>query len=171
MSQQISENENKNNMSDHDQVKKYLTFLLNEKTYAVSILKIKEILEYGKVTPIPKMPEFVYGAINLRGKVVPVVDLRQCLEQTHCEINKRSCIVIIEVAHNNKAANIGIIVDSVSKVMDFNISDIERAPSLGSGVNTEFIEGMGKIDDQFVIMLNIDTIMSQEEMNTLVKVG
>jgi len=152
---------------DTQQTKKYLTFLLKEKTFAISILKIKEILEYGKVTPIPKMPDFVSGAINLRGKVVPVVDLRKCLEQENCEISKRSCIVIIEVAHNHSSANIGIIVDAVSKVMDFSPADIEKAPRLGETINTEFIEGLGKLDDQFVILLNMDKIMSMEEISKL----
>ncbi|MDH3325426.1 MAG: chemotaxis protein CheW [Gammaproteobacteria bacterium] len=156
-----------NRIVDKAQVKKYLTFLLDEKTYAVSILKVKEILEYDTVTPIPKMPDFVFGAINLRGKVVPVVDLRQCLEQKKCEIGKRSCIVIIEVAHNAASANIGIVVDAVSKVMDFNFSDIEKAPALGESIDTDFIEAMGKIDDQFVIMLNIDKIMTMEEVSKL----
>jgi len=156
--------------TDKEFAKKYLTFLLNEKTFAVSILKVKEILEYGTVTPIPKMPNFVFGAINLRGKVVPVVDLRQCLEQQQCEINKRSCIVIIEVAHKNVSTNIGIIVDAVSKVLDFSTADIELAPQLGESINTEFIEGMGKLNDQFVILLNIDKIVSLEEIDKLTEV-
>lgn len=147
--------------------KKYLTFILNDKTFAISILRIKEILEYGEITVIPKMPDFVSGAINLRGKVVPVIDLRQCLEQQNSEINKRSCIVIIEVMYNNTSVNVGIIVDAVSKVMDFEAADIESAPSLGNSVNTDFIEGMGKLNGQFVVMLNMDKIMSTEELGTL----
>jgi len=168
MNQQVSDIQKR--VVDKQPAKKYLTFLLNEKTYAVSILNVKEILEYGTVTAIPKMPDFVYGAINLRGKVVPVVDLRQCLEQKECEINKRSCIVIIEVAHDNSSRNIGVIVDSVSKVMDFEAEDIERAPTLGENINTEFIDGMGKIGDQFVIMLNISKILSLEDISKLTAV-
>jgi len=167
MQQVVSDKTVDNKLTGNQYVQKYLTFLLNNKTFAVSILKVKEILEYGLVTPIPKMPDFVSGAINLRGKVVPVVDLRQCLEQQGSDINKRSCIVIIEIAHQGLSANIGIIVDAVSKVMDFQPADIECAPSLGGSVNTDFIEGMGKLDDQFVIMLNMDKIMSMEEIGKL----
>ena len=154
-------------MIDSQQAKKYLTFLLNDKIYAINILKIKEILEYVEITPIPKMPIFVPGAINVRGKLIPVIDLNQCLCQEHSEINKRSCIVIIEVVYNNSSANIGLIVDAVNKVMDFKSVDIEQAQCFGESINTDFIEGLGKMDDQFIVMLNIDKIMSAEEFSKL----
>lgn len=153
--------------NDQQYSHKYLTFLLREKIFAVSILKVKEIIEYGTVTPIPKMPDFVYGAINLRGKVVPVIDLMQRLEGDECEISKRSCIIIVEIKYGQEALNMGIIVDAVSKVMDFNQSDIEAAPSFGGNINTNFIEGMGKINDQFVIILNINKILSMEDLEIL----
>ena len=158
-----------NRVSEKESVQKYLTFLLNDKTFAVSILKVKEILEYCTVTPIPKMPDYVCGAINLRGKVVPVVDLTHCLNQETSELTKRSCIVIIEMIQNNVTVKIGIIVDAVSKVLDFHASDIERAPELGENINTDFIEGMGKIGDQFVVMLNVDKIISMEEFDQFTK--
>ena len=155
----------KDDQQQHSQ--KYLTFLLGDKTFAVSILQVKEIMEYGTVTHIPRMPDFIYGAINLRGKVVPVVDLMQRLENNGCEISKRSCIVIVELKYSEEAINIGIIVDAVSKVMDFNVGDIEPAPSFGGNIQTDFIEGMGKLDDQFVVLLNINNILSMKDLALL----
>jgi len=153
--------------AQQDLVMKYLTFLLGEKSYAISILKIKEILEYGSVTPIPKMPDFICGAINLRGKLVPVIDLLERLGNGKSEIEKRSCIVIVEMEFANEALSIGVIVDAVSKVMDFKNSDIEAAPSFGGTVETDFIEGMGKVDEEFVIILNIDRVLSLDDLALL----
>lgn len=153
--------------AQQDLVMKYLTFLLGEKSYAISILKIKEILEYGSVTPIPKMPDFICGAINLRGKLVPVIDLLERLGNGKSEIEKRSCIVIVEMKFSSEILSIGVIVDAVSKVMDFKNSDIEPAPSFGGSVETDFIEGMGKVDEDFVIILNIDRVLSLDDLALL----
>jgi len=148
---------------------KYLTFLLADKLYAVSILKIKEIIEYGTVTPIPTMPSFICGAINIRGGAVPVIDLMQRLEGGGSEIGKRSCIVIVELKHNNCNINVGIIVDSVNRVMDFTANEIEPAPTFGGSIRTDFIEGMGKSNEDFIIILNIDSVLSMEDLNTLME--
>lgn len=153
--------------AQQDLVMKYLTFILGDKSYAISILKIKEILEYGSVTPIPKMPDFICGAINLRGKLVPVIDLLERLGNGKSEIEKRSCIVIVEMTFGNEVLNIGVIVDAVSKVMDFKKSEIEEAPSFGGTVETDFIEGMGKVDEDFVIILNIDCVLSLGDLSLL----
>lgn len=155
------------NTTDAHSVQKYLTFLLNEKMFAVSIMKVKEILEYGTVTPIPKMPDFISGAINLRGKIVPVVDLNQCLNGGKSEIGKRTCIVIVELNYADKSARVGITVDAVSKVLDLKKSDIQEAPSLGESLNTDYIEGMGSLGEQFVIVLNIEKIISIEQFNQI----
>ncbi len=148
---------------------KYLTFLLANKLYAFSILKVKEIIEYGTVTPIPTMPSFICGAINIRGGAVPVIDLLRRLEGSNSEIGKRSCIVIVELAHEDGNVNIGVIVDSVNRVMDFNTNDIEPAPTFGGAIRTDFIEGMGKSDEDFIIILNIDSILSMEDLDVLMK--
>ena len=150
-------------------VQKYLTFILGRKTYAVSILKVKEIMEYGLVTSIPKMPSFVCGAINLRGRVVPVIDLLQRLEDEHCEIEKRSCIIIIEMTYAAGTMNVGIIVNAVSKVIDFTNADIEAAPSFGGTVNVDFMEGMGKVGEDFIIILNIDKVLSLQDFEKLIE--
>ena len=164
---QLVEKNNEIASAQQDLVMKYLTFLLGEKSYAISILKIKEILEYGSVTPIPKMPDFICGAINLRGKLVPVIDLLERLGNGKSKIEKRSCIVIVEMKFSNEVLSIGVIVDTVSKVMDFKNSDIETAPSFGGTVETDFIEGMGKIDEDFVIILNIDRVLSLDDLTLL----
>lgn len=153
--------------AQQDLVMKYLTFLLADKSYAISILKIKEILEYGTVTPIPKMPDFICGAINLRGKLVPVIDLLERLGNGKSEIEKRSCIVIVEMKFSNEVLTIGVIVDAVSKVMDFRNSDVETAPSFGGSIDTDFIEGMGKVEEEFVIILNIDRVLSLNDLARL----
>jgi len=150
-----------------DLVMKYLTFLLGDKSYAISILKIKEILEYGSVTPIPKMPDFICGAINLRGQIVPVIDLLERLGNGKSDVGKRSCIVIVEMKFSNETLSIGVIVDAVSKVMDFKNSDIEPAPSFGGAVETDFIDGMGKVGENFVVILNIDRVLSLNDLSSL----
>jgi len=163
----LVEKNNEVSSAQQDLIMKYLSFLLGDKSYAISILKIKEIIEYGTVTPIPKMPDFICGAINLRGKLVPVIDLLERLGNGKSEIGKRSCIVIVEIAFGENILNIGVIVDAVSRVMDFKKSDIESAPSFGGTIETNFIEGMGKVDDEFVIILNIDCILSLGDLTLL----
>ena len=156
-----------NKYEDIRRMQKYLTFFLNEKPYAVSIMKAKEILEYEKVTTIPRMPNFIFGAINIRGKIIPVIDLCQCLEDQSSEITRRSCIVVVEVKYNDKMTNVGILVDAVSQVMDFSALDIEPSPQLGLDINADFIEGMAKLKDQFVVLLNIDNILLMEGMDKI----
>lgn len=148
-------------------VMKYLTFLLDDTSYALSILKIKEIIEYVVVTPIPRMPDFIKGAINLRGKLVPVIDLSERLDCGKSQINNRSSIIIIEMSFSNEVLNVGILVDAVSKVMDFKKTDIETAPTFGGSIDTDFIEGMGKVRDEFVVILNIDRILTIEDLTIL----
>jgi len=155
--------------TEHNYVKKYLTFLLSDKSYAISILRINEIIEYGVVTPIPRMPDFICGAINLRGSVVPVIDLQERLDKGKSAISNRSCIVIVEMKFSNDTLNIGLIVDAVSRVMDFKASEIETAPSFGGSIETDFIEGMGKVNEEFVVILNIDRVLSLDNLTKIAK--
>jgi purine-binding chemotaxis protein CheW len=166
---QISTKNDELATAQQDLVMKYLTFLLGDKSYAISILKIKEIIEYGVVTPIPRMPEFICGAINLRGSVVPVIDLQERLGKGKSDITNRSCIVIIEMQFSSETLNIGVIVDAVSRVMDLKASEIERAPSFGGAIETDFIEGMGKVNEEFVVILNVDRVLSLDNLNILSK--
>jgi len=142
----------------------YLTFTLRKEMFAIGILNIKEILEYGQLTAVPMMPEFIRGVINLRGAVVPVVDLSARFGDKPVDITKRTCIVIIEVATDDDRQDIGVVVDAVSEVLEIPASEVEPAPAFGASIRADFIEGMGKIDGDFVIILNVDKVLSANEL-------
>jgi purine-binding chemotaxis protein CheW len=145
--------------------KQYLTFTLKEEMYAIGILHIKEILEYNNVTPVPMMPNFIKGVINLRGAVVPVVDLAARFGGQQSSIVKRTCIVIIEIANEEGIQDIGVMVDAVSEVIEISRSNIEPAPAFGAQIRADFIQGMGKINSKFVIILQVDKVLSVDEMS------
>lgn len=149
---------------DHQQ---YLTFMLGGETYAMGILAIKEIIEYGNLTEVPRMPEFIRGVINLRGAVVPVIDLGARFGKQATSVTRRTCIVIIEVANGEETQDIGVMVDAVNEVLEISAGEIEPAPSFGANIRADFIDGMGKLDGKFVIILNIHQVLSVEEMATL----
>ena len=149
----------------------YLTFMLGGETYAMGILAIKEIIEYGNITEVPRMPDFIRGVINLRGAVVPVIDLGARFGKRATDISRRTCIVIIEVANGEGTQDIGVMVDAVNEVLEISASEIEPAPSFGANIRADFIDGMGKINGKFVIILNIHQVLSVEEMATLAGVG
>ena len=149
----------------------YLTFLLGGEMFAIGILNIKEIIEYGQLTTVPMMPEFIRGVINLRGRVVPVVDLMSRFGRDSTETTKRTCIVIIEVATDDEKQDVGIVVDSVSEVLEIAADEIEPPPSFGAKIRADFISGMGKVNGKFVIILSVDRVLSVEEMATLAAVS
>lgn len=149
----------------------YLTFLLGGEMFAIGILGIKEIIEYGKLTTVPMMPEFIRGVINLRGAVVPVIDLAARFGREPSKITRRSCIVIIEVEAGEDRQDVGVIVDSVSEVLEIPAEEIEPAPAFGARIRTDFINGMGKVGGKFVILLDINHVLSIEEMAELALVG
>jgi len=145
----------------------YLTFMLGGETYAMGILAIKEIIEYGNLTEVPRMPDFIRGVINLRGAVVPVIDLGARFGKQATNITRRTCIVIIEVANGEETQDIGVMVDAVNEVLEISAGEIEPAPSFGANIRADFIDGMGKIEGKFVIILNIHQVLSVEEIATL----
>jgi purine-binding chemotaxis protein CheW len=145
----------------------YLTFSLADELFAVGILVIKEIIQFGQLTTVPLMPNYIRGVINLRGAVVPVIDLYARFGRGVAPVGKRTGIVIIEVAHEGEAHDIGIMVDAVSAVIEISQDQIEPPPSFGSSVRTDFIEGMGKVDGQFVIILDVAHTFSVEELGAL----
>ena len=145
----------------------YLTFLLGGEMFAIGILGIKEIIEYGSLTTVPMMPEFIRGVINLRGAVVPVVDLSARFGRPPTEVTRRSCIVIIEAEAESEKHDIGVVVDSVSEVLEIPGTEIEPAPSFGAKIRSDFIQGMGKVDGKFVIILDADKVLSVDEMAML----
>jgi purine-binding chemotaxis protein CheW len=149
----------------------YLTFLIGGEMFAISILGIKEIIEYGSLTTVPMMPDFIRGVINLRGAVVPVVDLSARFGRTASEVTRRSCIVILEVEADEEKQDVGVVVDSVSEVLEIPVAEIEPAPSFGARIRADFISGMGKVDGKFVIILNAERVLSVDEMAMLSGAG
>ncbi|MBS0347880.1 MAG: purine-binding chemotaxis protein CheW [Proteobacteria bacterium] len=148
----------------------YLTFLLGGEMFAVGILNIKEIIEYGTVTEIPMVPPFIRGVINLRGAVVPVIDLASRFGGKRSEVSRRTCIVIIELTENDERQDVGVVVDAVSEVLEIPASEIEPPPSFGAKIRADFIKGMGKVNGKFVILLEVEKVLSVDEIATLAQV-
>jgi len=146
---------------------KYLTFILNKETYGIKILKIKEIIGMMPITSVPRTPDFVKGVINLRGQVIPVIDLRLRFLMEEIQYNDRTCIIVLEVSGQAGNAVIGIVVDSVSEVLNVKAEEIEDTPRFGTKLNTECILGMAKIDGGVKILLDIDRILSHQEIAEL----
>lgn len=149
------------------QFNQYLTFVLGAETFAIGILAIKEIIEYSSLTDVPMMPPYVRGVINLRGAVVPVIDLAVRFGRVPAPVTKRTCIVIIEIMVNDERQVIGIVVDAVNEVLDIPASDIEPPPAFGSGIRTDFILGMGKVRNKFVILLDVSHVLAFDELANL----
>ena len=149
----------------------YLTFSLSGEMFAVAILNVKEIIEYGAITEIPMMPAFIRGVINLRGAVVPVIDLSSRFGGRKTEVARRTCIVIIELNDGDGKHDVGVMVDAVSEVIEIASSDIEPAPAFGAKIRTDFISGMGKVNGRFVIILSIGKVLSIEEIAMLTQMA
>ena len=145
----------------------YLTFALHGEMFAVGILNVREIIEYGTLTEIPMMPPFIRGVINLRGRVVPVIDLSARFGGKASEVGKRTCIVIVELAAGDERRELGIIVDAVSEVLEIPQEEIEPPPSFGAKIRADFIAGMGKVNGKFVIILRIDRALSSDDLAAL----
>lgn len=154
-------------MAMADREGKYLTFTMVNEEYGISILKIKEIIGMMPVTPVPQTPEYVKGVINLRGKVIPVVDLRLRFSIEEVEYTDRTCIIVVEIAGQSGTVQIGIVVDSVSEVSNITREDIEDTPSFGAKLNTEYILGMAKIEGGVKILLDIDRVLNTEEIGAV----
>ena len=142
----------------------YLTFKLENEVFAVDISKVREVLDFTTVTKVPRTPEFMRGVINLRGSVVPVVDLRLKFGMTMTEKTVNTCIIITEVNVDNETAILGALADSVQEVMDLEPGQIEPAPKIGMRLRTEFIKGMGKQNERFIILLDIDKVFSSDDI-------
>jgi purine-binding chemotaxis protein CheW len=142
----------------------YLTFSLNGEMFAVAIDHIKEIIEFGQPTEVPMMPGFIRGVINLRGAVVPVIDMNARFGREASAVSRRSCTVIVEVRSEDGPQDIGIMVDAVSAVLDIPAADIEPPPSFGARIRAEFLQGMGKVGGRFVMILNMAQVLSVDEL-------
>ncbi len=148
---------------------KYLTFTLADEEYGIGILKIKEIIGMMQVTSVPQTPEFVKGVINLRGKVIPVVDLRLRFGMEAMDYTERTCIIVVEIKGSSGTVQIGIVVDSVSEVLSIRGEDIEDTPTFGTKLNTDYILGMAKMEGGVKILLDIDQVLSEREIDFLEK--
>jgi purine-binding chemotaxis protein CheW len=151
--------------------RQYLTFQLGEEVFGLDVSHVREILEFTTVTKVPKTPDYMRGVINLRGSVVPVLDMRLKFGLTRTEKTVNTCIIVVEVSFEDEHTIIGALVDSVQEVFELEPEQIEPAPKIGTQLKTEFIKGMGKKDDHFIIILNIDKVFSSEELATVLDTG
>ena len=145
----------------------YLTFKLDEEIFALGIDKVREVLDYTSVTRVPQTPDFMRGVINLRGSVVPVVDMRLKFGMAKTEKTVNTCIIIVEINLDGETTVLGALADSVQEVLDLEPQQIEPAPKIGTKLRTDFIRGMGKRDEQFIIILDIDKVFSGEELSAV----
>ena len=150
-----------------DREGKYLTFGLAGEEYGIGILKVKEIIGMMSITTVPQTPEFLRGVINLRGKVIPVMDLRLRFGMNSIEYTDRTCIIVVEITGDTGTIQVGVVVDSVSEVLNIDADSIEDTPTFGTSLNTEYILGMAKMEGGVKILLDIDRVLKQEEIANL----
>ncbi|MBX3006778.1 MAG: purine-binding chemotaxis protein CheW [Melioribacteraceae bacterium] len=153
------------------EARQYLTFKLSDEVFGVDVAQVREILDYVKITKVPQTPDFMCGVINLRGSVVPVVDMNMKFGMVKTERTVNTCIVVVEVLLNDEKTILGALVDSVQEVFEIEPENIEPAPKIGTKLKTEFIKGMGKRDDKFIIILNIDKVFTSEELEMVHDTG
>ncbi|ANQ83493.1 chemotaxis protein CheW [Azoarcus olearius] len=171
MNQIVASGQRKSGSPQDDGPQQYLTFSLGGEVFALGILNVKEIIEFGNVTEIPMMPSFIRGVINLRGAVVPVIDLSARFGGKNSTISRRTCIVIVEIDGEDGKQDLGVIVDAVNEVLEIPRADIEPPPAFGAKIRADFIQGMGKVDGRFVIILNVERVLSTEEIAMLTRMG
>ncbi len=158
-------------MAEELQATQYLTFVLDSEVFAVDVARVREILEYTTVTKVPKTRNYMRGVINLRGSVVPVVDMRVLFGLPEADTTVNTCIIVMEVAAEGSSLIMGALADSVREVMELDSGQIEPAPKVGSRVKTDFISGMGKQGNEFVMILDIDRMLPDEATSSLAEMG
>lgn len=147
------------------EARQYLTFQMEEEIFALDVGKVREILDYTNITKVPQTPDYMKGVINLRGSVVPVVDMRLKFNMAAQDRTVDTCIIVVEITIDKEQTILGALVDSVQEVFELEPSQVEPAPRIGTKLNTDFILGMGKRDEHFVIILDIDRVFSSEELD------
>ncbi len=152
--------ESESELHKNSELSQFLTFMLSEEEYGVEILKVQGIQGWGKVTPIPGTPEYILGVINLRGTVVPIVDLRKRFLLDDVSYGPTTVIVVVKVNDNGKERIVGMVVDAVSEVYDVNVEEIKPAPNFGGAVSTEYVQGLVTVDDKMLILLEIDSLIN-----------
>ncbi len=148
-----------------DREGKYLTFALGSEEYGLEILKVREIIGYMEITAVPQTPSYVKGVINLRGQVIPVIDLRAKFSMETAQITEETCIIVVEIHQDDRKFSTGIVVDHVQEVLDIDGENIEDAPQFDSAVNTDFILGMGKVGESVKILLDIDKVLGGADIS------
>nr|WP_279355853.1 chemotaxis protein CheW [Fundidesulfovibrio agrisoli] len=148
-----------------------MTFTLGEEVFALEIASVREVLEYSSITKVPRTPEYIRGVINLRGRAVPVVDVRLKFGMPATERTVNTCIIIVEVELEGESTVLGALSDSVKEVMDIEPENIEPAPRIGTSIKADFIKGIGKHGESFIILLDIDKVFSEEELLQLAGAG
>jgi purine-binding chemotaxis protein CheW len=148
-------------------VAQYLTFQAGDETFAIEILDVKEIIEIEAITKVPMMPVFIAGIINLRGRVVPVVDLSKRLGRRSSIVTKKSCLVLVEVAHEEDSQPIGMMVDEVNEILEIGESHTQPPPDFGTDLRTDFIRAMGRVDEKFIILLDVNHVLSVNDISAL----
>lgn len=149
----------------------YLTFKLDEEVFALDVAKVREILDFTDITKVPQTPDFMRGVINLRGSVVPVIDMRLKFGMSRTEKTVDTCIVVVEVTTEGETTVLGALADSVQEVIELEPSQIEPAPRIGTKLRTDFIRGMGKHDGRFIMILDIDKVFSSDEITLVQEAG
>ena len=149
---------------------KYLTFILAEEEYGLEVLKIREIIGYMNITTVPQMPAYVRGVLNLRGQIVPIIDLRAKFGMEIAEVTEETCIIVVEISDGDGKLSTGVVVDRVQEVLDIPCENIQESPEFGSSVNTDFILGMGRIGDSVKILLDIDKVLSSDNLTNFAEI-
>ena len=157
--------------SANDPITQWVTFFLDNEKYGIKVMQVQEVLRMTEIAPVPGAPQYVLGIINLRGNVVPVVDLCARLGKGRSELSKRSCIVLVEVDTRNERQQLGMLVDEVNEILEIPASHLQPAPDFGTDIRTDFIQAMGRVDDVFMILLDINHVLSVEELSQLDKFG
>ena len=149
---------------------KYLTFRLGTEDYGIEILQVQEIIQMQQITKVPRVAHYIRGVINLRGKVIPVIELRKKFGQEPCEDTDETCVIVVEIESVDKPITMGVIIDEVKEVLQIKSTQIEDTPALGAGIDTEFIMGMAKVGDAVKILLDINKVLSLEEINDAIAI-
>jgi len=150
-----------------DSTNQFLTFTLGDEVFALDISSVREVLEYTTITKVPRTPEYIRGVINLRGRAVPVVDVRLKFGMPETDRTVNTCIIIVEVKLEGEETVLGALADSVKEVMDIEPKDVEPAPRMGTSIKADFIKGIGKHNDDFIIILDIDKVFTEEELTQM----
>ncbi len=154
-----------------EQQGQYLTFLLGPEKLAINIHEVNEIIEISKITQVPMTPDYIRGVINLRGNVVPVVDLCARLSDITSNLTKRSCIILVEITTGNDTQSVGMLVDQVNEILEIPSENIQPAPEFGAEIKVEFIQAMGRVEDEFIILLEVSRVLSASELSQLSQIS